>query len=141
MLRHTISSCSRQSGSFLRNTSAVAGSRAVCHSRRPTAIVRPCRYTLLSQRQLLHTTPKRLTASSAVRSLEPEGEEPAAIPVDDGPIGEYRRLVHTGQFIDDSFQRLIVSRLDRLYRDLLDYTPAKPPSPKPLNSSVGYLRK
>ncbi|KAJ2319928.1 ATPase, partial [Coemansia sp. RSA 2681] len=67
--------------------------------------------------------------------------EPAAIPADDGPIGEYRRLVHTGQFIDDSFQRLIVSRLDRLYRDLLDYTPAKLPSPKPLSSSVGYLRK
>ncbi|KAJ2780492.1 ATPase [Coemansia linderi] len=67
-------------------------------------------------------------------------EDLASTSVEDGPIGEYKRLVQVGQFIDDGFQRLIVSRLDRLYRELLDYTPAAPPDTKSLGG-VGYLRK
>ncbi|KAJ2747069.1 hypothetical protein GGI20_000873 [Coemansia sp. BCRC 34301] len=130
-------------GGFVRKAGAVAGSRATCRSRRPPAgvvVARPCCYALLPQRRLVHTTPQRLTASPAVHSLEPEPEKEQTIAdADDGPIGEYRRLVHTGQFIDDSFQRLIVARLDRLYRDLLSYTPVKP-APRTV-SGVGYLRK
>ncbi|KAJ1881168.1 hypothetical protein LPJ57_001785 [Coemansia sp. RSA 486] len=43
-----------------------------------------------------------------------------------GPVAEYERLVQAGQFIDDGFQRTIVSRLDRLYQELLEYAPAAP---------------
>ncbi|KAJ2159352.1 ATPase [Coemansia sp. RSA 552] len=58
-----------------------------------------------------------------------------------GPASEYRRLVNTGQFIDDSFQRTIVARLDRLYQELLEYTPAPPAAPAPagMNNLWGLL--
>ncbi|KAJ2661888.1 ATPase [Coemansia sp. RSA 1200] len=52
----------------------------------------------------------------------------------------YQRLVWQKRLIDDSFQRSIVSRLDRLYQELLDYKPAELFSAaKPSDS--GYLWK
>ncbi|KAJ2805886.1 ATPase [Coemansia guatemalensis] len=46
-------------------------------------------------------------------------------PTTDGdcPVRRYKRLVETGRLIDDSFQRSIVSRLDRLHQELLSYSP------------------
>ncbi|KAJ2047585.1 ATPase [Coemansia sp. S16] len=98
---------------------------------------------MFRQTILIHTSPIKLTASPAIHRLDAvEEKEPTPVSVEDGPIGEYKRLVQAGQFIDDSFQRLIVSRLDRLYRELLDYTPASSPmdASKALGG-VGYLRK
>ncbi|KAJ2814532.1 ATPase, partial [Coemansia sp. 'formosensis'] len=94
----------------------------------------PCATTTAMLLETAATTPANPHIAST--------EEKESASVDDGPIGEYKRLVQTGQFIDDSFQRHIVSRLDRLYRELLDYTPAKPPLPAPKAlGGVGYLKK
>ncbi|KAJ2354000.1 ATPase, partial [Coemansia sp. RSA 2618] len=40
-------------------------------------------------------------------------------------------MVDNGQLIDDSFQRSIVAKLDRLYQELLSYTPEPPAAQKP----------
>ncbi|KAJ1952220.1 ATPase, partial [Linderina pennispora] len=47
-------------------------------------------------------------------------------------------MVEVGQFIDDSFQRSIVSRLERLYQELLGYSPAPAGEQKP---AAGYFWK
>ncbi|KAJ2652480.1 ATPase [Coemansia sp. RSA 1250] len=39
-------------------------------------------------------------------------------------------MVESGLLIDDSFQRSIVAKLDRLYQELLDYKPEPPATPK-----------
>ncbi|KAJ2612203.1 ATPase [Coemansia sp. RSA 1365] len=44
-------------------------------------------------------------------------------PAGDCPVRRYKRLVETGRLIDDSFQRSIVSKLDRLHQELLSYLP------------------
>ncbi|KAJ1965320.1 ATPase [Dipsacomyces acuminosporus] len=59
---------------------------------------------------------------------------------DGGPVSEYKRLVDAGQFIDDSFQRTIVSRLERLYRDLLHYSP-EPAKDQKTGGGMGYFLK
>ncbi|KAJ2243351.1 ATPase [Coemansia sp. RSA 455] len=138
MFRQTIVSYSRHTGCYIRGARAVAS-----RGRRLAILAHPCYHIPQPQRQLIHTSPIKLTASPAIHRLDTvEEKEPTPVSVEDGPIGEYKRLVQAGQFIDDSFQRLIVSRLDRLYRELLDYTPANPPmdASKALGG-VGYLRK
>ncbi|KAJ2728490.1 ATPase [Coemansia sp. Cherry 401B] len=45
-----------------------------------------------------------------------------------GPASEYTRLVAAGTFVDDAFQRSIVQQLERLYRELLTYTPRAAPT-------------
>ncbi|KAJ2457804.1 hypothetical protein GGI03_005998, partial [Coemansia sp. RSA 2337] len=123
MFRQTIVSYSRHTGCYIRSARAVAS-----RGRRLAIVAHPCYHRPQPQRQLIHTSPIELTASPAIHRLNAvEEKEPTPVSVEDGPIGEYKRLVQAGQFIDDSFQRLIVSRLDRLYRELLDYTPANPP--------------
>ncbi|KAJ2166965.1 hypothetical protein GGH15_002422, partial [Coemansia sp. RSA 562] len=46
-----------------------------------------------------------------------------ALDTNGGPVREYKRMVQDGRLIDDAFQRSIVSKLDRLYQDLLVFTP------------------
>ncbi|KAJ2711072.1 ATPase [Coemansia spiralis] len=58
-----------------------------------------------------------------------------------GPASEYRRLVDAGHLVDDGFQRTIVARLDRLYRELLDYTPPPVSTGAPAAAGIGYLWK
>ncbi|KAJ2591033.1 hypothetical protein H4R99_006899 [Coemansia sp. RSA 1722] len=69
--------------------------------------------------------------SSSMSTAQSKHAEPGVSHMADagnggGPVAEYERLVQAGQFIDDGFQRTIVSRLDRLYQELLEYAPAAP---------------
>ncbi|KAJ2681192.1 ATPase [Coemansia spiralis] len=57
-----------------------------------------------------------------------------------GPMSKYKQLVREKRIIDDSFQRTIVSKLDRLYRELLVYNPPEISFARK-TSGVGYLWK
>ncbi|KAI8325309.1 hypothetical protein GQ54DRAFT_295553 [Martensiomyces pterosporus] len=81
----------------------------------------------------LHTSPKHSEPASIVNEISHSMSG-----ADGGPVSEYKRLVEAGQYIDDSFQRTIVSKLDRLYRDLLSYSPAPASDHK---TSAGYFWK
>ncbi|KAJ2077437.1 ATPase, partial [Coemansia sp. RSA 988] len=58
-------------------------------------------------------------------------------PTTDGdcPVRRYKRLVETGRLIDDSFQRSIVAKLDRLHQELLSYSPPMPAAHSPTGPS------
>ncbi|KAJ1898228.1 ATPase [Kickxella alabastrina] len=114
----------------------------ICSSTRSLATASAIRPLSIRNTATVHTASMCNKTLSAISAIAPVTESPASMhsrPHNGGPIDEYARLVKAGEFIDDSFQRTIVTKLDRLYQDLLEYTPSS--TTEPPKSGVGSLWK
>ncbi|KAJ1724743.1 ATPase [Coemansia erecta] len=145
MYRHTLLTlCTRHAA---RNSIRPSASiRTLSSLKRPTGYAAHIRRQ--QARRLVHasSTGREPPSSAAIATApgapvdtsysEPAQTEPADVRRG-GPVSEYERLVQAGQFIDDSFQRTIVAKLDRLYQELLSYEPAPRSAETPRGSAKG----
>ncbi|KAJ2372290.1 hypothetical protein GGI05_007659, partial [Coemansia sp. RSA 2603] len=142
MYRQTLTKCTRHATHSTIRSSAGASTPSWLKHTRCTAyaFAQPTRRLVHGTSTVRKPPPNSATAAAAVstasvdvRYAEHAQTHGLAQPLSvnsvrrAGPVSEYERLVREGQFIDDSFQRTIVAKLDRLYQELLSYSPVSRP--------------
>ncbi|KAK9454276.1 AFG1-like ATPase-domain-containing protein [Dipodascopsis uninucleata] len=87
---------------------------------------------LLCQPKFSHHIRGRAALSTSATGKNSGVQQPAAT-----PLAEYDRMVAAGTLNDDKFQRQVITRLEKLHSELMNYTPK--PSKPPKSSGLSGL--